>query len=301
MQVQPFLTSRPGRWFGPRRKSADGRRYNAAMTTFMTADIQFAVAAPARPSTVSPIDLPIGLTGIDADRIAAAIRAARTESTQTVYAHAWRVWERWCLARGIPALPGDPVALCAYLAERAESGIAMSTLDGACTAIRHVHRMCAADDPVAAEAVRQVRLGLRRTYGSAPRRLARRAWRSPRDVVHPDLGQLSQPPTSVRARRGQDAPCPSRSRWARRHPDHSPLAPGRPRHATTAALAGVPLDRIAAQTRHRDISVLINRYIRPLEARTSSRDLGLLLGVALFDGGGVISGDDDGFLGAVLI
>lgn len=48
-------------------------------------------------------------------------------------------------------------------------------------------------------------------------------------------------------------------------------------HANTAALAGVPLHRIAAQTRHKDISVLVNRYIRPLEAlaTTSSRDLGL--------------------------
>jgi integrase len=48
-------------------------------------------------------------------------------------------------------------------------------------------------------------------------------------------------------------------------------------HATTAALGGVPLARIAAQTRHRDLSVLVNRYIRPLEAlaTTSSRDLGL--------------------------
>jgi integrase len=47
-------------------------------------------------------------------------------------------------------------------------------------------------------------------------------------------------------------------------------------HATTA-LAGVPLKRIAAQTRHRDISVLVERYIRPLDAlaTTSSRDLGL--------------------------
>ena len=47
-------------------------------------------------------------------------------------------------------------------------------------------------------------------------------------------------------------------------------------HATTAALAGVPLTRIAAQTRHKDLSVLVNRYIRPLEAlaTTSSRDLG---------------------------
>jgi integrase len=48
-------------------------------------------------------------------------------------------------------------------------------------------------------------------------------------------------------------------------------------HATTAALGGVPLARIAAQTRHRDLSVLVNRYIPPLEAlaTTSSRDLGL--------------------------
>jgi integrase len=48
-------------------------------------------------------------------------------------------------------------------------------------------------------------------------------------------------------------------------------------HATTAALAGVPLNRIAAQTRHKDLTVLVNRYIRPLEAlaTTSSKDLGL--------------------------
>lgn len=48
-------------------------------------------------------------------------------------------------------------------------------------------------------------------------------------------------------------------------------------HVTTAAMGGIPLARIAAQTRHRDLSVLVNRYIRPLEAlaTTPSRDLGL--------------------------
>jgi hypothetical protein len=48
-------------------------------------------------------------------------------------------------------------------------------------------------------------------------------------------------------------------------------------HATTAALAGVPLSRIAAETRHKDLGVLVNRHIRPLEAlaTTSSKDLGL--------------------------
>jgi hypothetical protein len=48
-------------------------------------------------------------------------------------------------------------------------------------------------------------------------------------------------------------------------------------HATTAALAGVVLHRIAAQTRHRQIAMLLDRYVRPAQGLhiTSSRDLGL--------------------------
>lgn len=43
------------------------------------------------------------------------------------------------------------------------------------------------------------------------------------------------------------------------------------------ALAGVAVERIAAQTRHRRIDVLVECYIRPAQAlqTTSSRDLGL--------------------------
>jgi len=41
--------------------------------------------------------------------------------------------------------------------------------------------------------------------------------------------------------------------------------------------AGVPIARIAAQTRHKDLSVLFDRYIRPVDALefSSSKDLGL--------------------------
>lgn len=48
-------------------------------------------------------------------------------------------------------------------------------------------------------------------------------------------------------------------------------------HATAAAVAGVALDRIAAQTRNKRLSTLMERYIRPAQALeyTSSRDLGL--------------------------
>jgi integrase len=48
-------------------------------------------------------------------------------------------------------------------------------------------------------------------------------------------------------------------------------------HATTAAVNDAPIDRIAAQTRHRNLGTLLNHYIRPAKAlaTTTSRDLGL--------------------------
>lgn len=144
------------------------------MTTSMTAAVPSSAAAPvyaAVPPTAG--GLPAGLIDVDAARVAAAISTARAESTRALYAHAWGRWARWCAARGIPALPGDSPALCAYLTARAEEGRGMGNLDLACVAIRHVHRLCGAADPVAAEAVRQVRLGLRCTRGGTPRRLAR--------------------------------------------------------------------------------------------------------------------------------
>jgi hypothetical protein len=80
------------------------------------------------------------LTVEDAHRIAEALEASHAESTRLLYAHVWRVWERWCAHRGIPALPADPAALAAYLVERATEGTAVVSLNMACTAIRYVQR-----------------------------------------------------------------------------------------------------------------------------------------------------------------
>jgi hypothetical protein len=71
---------------------------------------------------VGDSSLPAGLTDADAERIAAAVAAALTEASRHVYALVWAQWERWCDARGTLALPADPLALCAYLTERAEAG-----------------------------------------------------------------------------------------------------------------------------------------------------------------------------------
>lgn len=52
----------------------------------------------------------------------AAPISARTESTRTLYTYVWSQWERRCAARGIPALPGDPLALWTYGARAEERG-----------------------------------------------------------------------------------------------------------------------------------------------------------------------------------
>lgn len=341
-----------------------GWHYNAAMTINRSHDLVpfFGSAAPDH--------LPVGLTVEDAQRIAAALGAAHADSTRTMYAHMWRVWERWCRARGICAMPADPAALAAYLVERAETGTAVVTLNVACNVIRYTHRQHGLPNPTSDDLVRQVRLGLRRTYGTAPRRQARpltvaeirqiveaidrttpigardaamillgyasalRGGEIPAlhlddietrpggilvTVRHSKTDQEAQgqvvavahgihaatDPVAALAAwikiRGEEPGALFTRVWYGRISDQPlgnqvvarmlrerAIAAGldstrisahslRAGHATTAAMAGVPLSRIAAQTRHKDLAVLVNRYIRPLEAlsATSSRDLGL--------------------------
>ena len=49
-------------------------------------------------------------------------------STRKVYAFAWRRWVRWCAGRGIAPFPAESAAVCAYLTECAEQGLASPNL-----------------------------------------------------------------------------------------------------------------------------------------------------------------------------
>ena len=260
--------------------------------------------------------------------------------------------------------------LCAPTSPTAPTGRSLATINAACSAIGHQHRRHGLPDPIDHDAVRQVRRGLRRLLGSAPRRPARplsvadlrqiitaidpstTAGRRDTAVIllgfagalrrselaaltladlepKPDglllhvrrsktdpeaRGQVvgiahGQHPltdpiaaldawlavrgtkagpvfTSLRGRRPSLQPISGtavsnivkdRARAAGLSGDRVSGHSLRAGHATSAALAGVAVERIAAQTRHRRLDVLIERYIRPVQAlqTTSSRDLGL--------------------------
>jgi hypothetical protein len=165
-------------------------RYNAAMTPTTTTTMTTTDRAtdPAAESATEPAtdratdpaatdpaaaDRPRGLTEADLARIASAVTAAHAPATRKIYQFACGHWERWCAQRGMNPLPAEPAAVCAYLTERVEAGIAVTSLSVTACAISHVHRTHGLANPMAHQTVRQVRAGLRRTHGVAPRRQAR--------------------------------------------------------------------------------------------------------------------------------
>ncbi len=98
----------------------------------------------------SPVDPFAGLTATDAARIATAMGASLAKSTRTVYAHAWRGWERWCTARAVNPLPGSPAAVCAYLVERANRVPRSALTSAACPSAIAAPRSRAGGGPVGA-------------------------------------------------------------------------------------------------------------------------------------------------------
>ena len=112
--------------------------------------------------------LPAGLTGVDQQRVAAALASSRAANTRTSYAGAWARFEQWAQARGSQALPAAPETVAAYLAERAETKApATVALDRA--GLAAAHKGAGLEDPTAHPGVRQVLAGLRRAGRSRGR------------------------------------------------------------------------------------------------------------------------------------
>ena len=61
-----------------------------------------------------------GLTDKDRKRIKDALDRSVSANTRTMYASAWRSFEKRVQARGVPSLPAPPELIAAYLLELAE-------------------------------------------------------------------------------------------------------------------------------------------------------------------------------------
>jgi integrase len=110
-----------------------------------------------------------------ADKARAFAQAARADRTRSAYEGQWRTFVAWCDERALQPFPAEPATLALYLTDRASAGIKPASLDVAVAAITAKHRAggVAADRlPHKHPQVADIRRGIRRSKGTAPRRVA---------------------------------------------------------------------------------------------------------------------------------
>ena len=112
----------------------------------------------------------------EVDTTLADFYAAHADSRNTLRAYAghWSRFIEWCEGKGLDSMPAKDDTIRAYIAELANEGKAVSTIDQAVAAIRHNHRDKLGDesDPVGGKTLK-TRKGIRRSLGVAPKRRAR--------------------------------------------------------------------------------------------------------------------------------
>lgn len=114
----------------------------------------------------------IPLSGARAKRISKYVRNSKAGGTQRVYASHWADFEEFCRWRGYTAMPAAPQIVCDYLAELADAGKSVNTLQVKLAAIAFQHKGAKLPDPCASVEVKTTIAGIRRTVGTRPKRKA---------------------------------------------------------------------------------------------------------------------------------
>ena len=95
-----------------------------------------------------------------AERIRVALGHTHSEKTKEAYALAWRQFEQWAEAHGLPTMPSTPETVAGYLTDRAQK-VRMSSLTIAVAAVQTAHRAKGLPSPISDD-IRLLMKGLRR-------------------------------------------------------------------------------------------------------------------------------------------
>jgi len=107
--------------------------------------------------------------GTQAARYAAQSHGA---GTRRAYGSAWTAFAAWCAAHRRDPLCGDPGLVALYLTQRADAGLAVSSLQVARAAIRAAHRLAGIPLDLGDPRLAMVMEGISRSQAARPRRQA---------------------------------------------------------------------------------------------------------------------------------
>jgi hypothetical protein len=120
---------------------------------------------------VNAVSLPATLA-FDLTRAAELAREEKAAATRRAYGSDFRIFQAWCRGRGVTALPATAEAVAAFLAHDVETGTRPSTLGRRVAAIRYAHKLAGYPAPTDDERVKATMQGIRRSFGTAPRKKA---------------------------------------------------------------------------------------------------------------------------------
>lgn len=93
------------------------------------------------------------------------LAAASAPATRKAYLSDWRQFASWCTERQFEALPATPATVANYVADQADAGKKVATLERALVAISKAHQLAfAKDDPAKHLVVKETMKGIRRHH-----------------------------------------------------------------------------------------------------------------------------------------
>lgn len=104
--------------------------------------------------------------------VRAYLAAEKSDNTRRAYAKDWADFSSFCKTRNEPDLPAEALLVAQYLAQLADGGKKVSTIERRVAAIRYVHKAAGLEPPTNVEGVKAVMRGIRRKVG---RRQVRKA------------------------------------------------------------------------------------------------------------------------------
>ena len=92
------------------------------------------------------------------------VAAASAPATRRAYSSDWQQFSRWCFSKSLETMPAAPGTVACYVADQADNGKKVSTLERALVAIGRAHQLTGEDDPTKHQVVKETMKGIRRHH-----------------------------------------------------------------------------------------------------------------------------------------